>query len=66
MAQGLPAGVVYALKAGRASARLHTGDDEMVSVLKSWPEEFLYHVLGEVIFYESTVDNPGRVSKSRP
>jgi hypothetical protein len=34
MAQGLAADVFYVLKAGRASARLHTGD-EMVSVLRS-------------------------------
>jgi len=65
MAQGPAADVVYVLKAGRAFARLHT-DNEVVSVLTSWIEEFLYHVLREVIFYESTADNFGRVSKSRP
>ena len=65
MAQGLAADVVYVPKAVRVSARLHT-DDEMVSVLRSWIEESHYHVLGEVIFYESTVDNFGRVIKSRP
>ena len=44
MAQRLAADVVYVLRAGRASARLHT-DDEMVSVLRSWTEESRYHVL---------------------
>jgi len=65
MAQELAVDVVYVLQAGRASAHLHTGD-KMVSVPRSWTEEFRYHVLGEVVFYEPTGDNFGRVGKSRP
>jgi hypothetical protein len=65
MAQELAVDVVYVPQAERASAHLHTGD-KMMSVPRSWTEEFRYHVLGEVIFYESTGDNFGRVGKSRP
>jgi hypothetical protein len=65
MAQQLAADVVYVLRAGRDSARLHT-NDEKVSVLRSWTEESHHHVLRQIIFYESTVVNFGRVGKSRP
>ena len=69
MAQGPAAGVVYALKAGLASARLHTGD-ERVSVPRvvdrGIPGVSTYHVLREVILYKSTVDNSGRVGEPRP
>ncbi len=66
MAQGPVVDVVFELQAERDSARLHTGD-EMVSVSRSdLNGKPCYHVLGEVIFHESTGDNVGRVSKSRP
>ena len=64
MVQGLAADVVYVLRVGHASVRLHTGD-ELVSVLRLYIKKYRYHVLREVVFYESTADNLGRVCKSR-
>lgn len=65
MTQGLAVDVVYVLQAVRASAHLHTGD-EMIRVSRLVNKEHHYHVLGEVIVHESTRNNSGRVSKSRP
>jgi hypothetical protein len=65
MAQGVAADVVYVLKAGHASARLHTGN-ELMSMLRPWIKEYRYHVFREVIFCESAANNLGRVCKSRP